>query len=517
MTRLPEDVQWTRVVAVSPAVEVARTVSEDRCTRVASLGRGWRPRLGDARSTFERHREELTELANEQVIAGFLAVVVSARGVVGSVWNKAGPRPRVATIGRHSCCDLTVPGDEEVSLRHLVLLVRGEEGQPARGRVFDLASTNAALEGEEGVKSVELGDLAAVFIPGHWVFFIRTREGGISLSAEASFIDTAVPVVAHAKHRGGVLDFGGEVAERLSGAQLAEGVLLGRYHRCLHDTFDSTLSVSRVHAVLVEDRGDTLIFDAGSTNGVVVNGDECRARILAAGDEVRLGRVTFEWRPAHIVVAARPLFPSGVEDVLRGLTESGLPVFADWLLSRGSRWGEWIAAELQRPEVRAPAFEEELGSLLLGPLGALRERRWAKGVLVSAKLVDEVKFNWAKALNWPLWAGLRDLDTDESTDGDWVRLNQAGALRSLRSTTVWSAAAVRCLGTTPSQLSALRVRGAAAMKALVTVLPSLDRLEKLELTGSLPSVLTAALAQQDVLPSLKFLLRDSRLRLRSQS
>ena len=478
----------TRVVSLPVPLEAA----EHHRTHVASLHSA-APRADDAATTFERHRDALGALLAKHARPGFLAVAVGSRGLLGSVWNQAGRRPRVATIGRHSSCDLTLPGDGEVSLRHLVLLVRAGEDGHARGRLFDLAATNPSLPGGGAMKSVDIGELAAIPVPGHWVFFIRTHEG--QLPSGPVFAASVAPV-ARLPRTGGRLDFADGVSERLSGQQLSDGVLLGRYERCLRGTsFEASRSMSRVHAVLVEDRGDTILFDAGSTNGVLVNGDECRARILAAADEVSLGGVTFEWQPAVTSLATRaaPLLPPGVDDRLRELTSH--PVFADWLLERGSRWGEWLAAELQGSKADAAALAEELEPRLLGPLGGLRERRWEKGVLVAAKLVEEVRLNWDKALEWPLWAGLRELDTDPSADDGWVRLHEAGVLGSLRATAVWSEAAVGRLDRHP-QLKVLKVGGEQAISALVGVLPSLVHLEKLVLVGDMPEALRVAVLER---------------------
>jgi len=281
-------------------------------------------------------------------------------------------------------------------------------------------------------------------------------------------------------------------------------VLLGRYERCLNAQFDASGSVSRVHAVLVEDHGDTLVLDAGSTNGVVVNGDLCRARLLVSGDEVSLGQVTFEWRPAPVALAvtARPLIPEGTEEWLAKSASGGpaLQVFADWLLDHGSRWGEWIAAALRKDHARATLLQEELEFLLLGPIAGLDERTWENGVLVSAKLVHEQRLNWSKALRWPLWAGVRDLSTDEGSANDWAQLRDAGVLRALRATTVWTMADVLRLG--EHALTELRVHGEPAVGALSQVLPSLKHLERVHLEGSVPLQLCDALGNPGLFPAL---------------
>jgi pSer/pThr/pTyr-binding forkhead associated (FHA) protein len=54
-------------------------------------------------------------------------------------------------------------------------------------------------------------------------------------------------------------------------------------------------SVSGVHARLVVDNGRLRIFDAGSANGVFVNGARVNDAWIAWGDHVLLGRAPLPW------------------------------------------------------------------------------------------------------------------------------------------------------------------------------------------------------------------------------
>lgn len=75
----------------------------------------------------------------------------------------------------------------------------------------------------------------------------------------------------------------------LTREQLESGVLLGRYDRCW-DLGNQPLDtqVSRVHALLILERGALRIFDLGSTNGVQVDDEVVRSATLMRHQRVEL-------------------------------------------------------------------------------------------------------------------------------------------------------------------------------------------------------------------------------------
>src|SRR5687768_12859957 len=70
---------------------------------------------------------------------------------IGQAWLKASlDKTRAAIIGRHSMCSLAMPQDyQEISLRHLCVLIRAIDHEQVRIRVFDL-NTPAGFRDEEG-------------------------------------------------------------------------------------------------------------------------------------------------------------------------------------------------------------------------------------------------------------------------------------------------------------------------------------------------------------------------------
>jgi pSer/pThr/pTyr-binding forkhead associated (FHA) protein len=67
-----------------------------------------------------------------------------------------------------------------------------------------------------------------------------------------------------------------------------EDVLIGRSRQC--DLRLANVSVSRAHARLRWDKGNYIVEDAGSHNGVYVNGKQIKERPLVTGDQIRLGK-----------------------------------------------------------------------------------------------------------------------------------------------------------------------------------------------------------------------------------
>ena len=88
----------------------------------------------------------------------------------------------------------------------------------------------------------------------------------------------------------------------LPDAVLDAGVLVGRAERC-EDRLRAVLteSVSRVHLLLLRERGDVHAFDLASTQGLYADGQRVRrVRLPARGGTLRLASrdpVLLEWHP----------------------------------------------------------------------------------------------------------------------------------------------------------------------------------------------------------------------------
>ncbi|MEW5738908.1 MAG: FHA domain-containing protein [Myxococcota bacterium] len=415
----------TQVHALVSKVERHRALEANPCTRVSRAPRRHLP-LGDPHVVFEFHRPVLANFVARHLGPGFLVAVADADGLAGVAWCKAGPRPRAVTIGRHTACDISLPGEDETALRQAVVVVRqSAEGRP-RAKIFDLARLREMAADNAGHA---VADRHLAPTGDHWLFVARTEQGRlVAGGAPNAFAEDSGPA------RAGELRFADGARVRLSMAQMCRGVLLGRYDCCVGYEHFKEEATSRIHALLVEDDGDPLLLDAGSTNGLVVNGERCTARVLRPGDWVRLGNQAFEWSRdgGAPETAEAPLFPEGVEEALAlARRPGGHAVFADWLLERGSAWGEWIVAESSGDAARAAELKEALEPRLLGPLALLQARRWDRGILVEATLAGDEPIHGERALRWPLWAGLRRLEVAEERQGDRDRLAQSGALRFL--------------------------------------------------------------------------------------
>jgi hypothetical protein len=92
-------------------------------------------------------------------------------------------------------------------------------------------------------------------------------------------------------HTGGYLDVGH--------AELADGILLGRYPRCNGAGFSDDPSLSRVHALLIQVDDRLLLVDTSSRNGSRLRGSADSRVIEIVGEtELELGthtRVRWRW------------------------------------------------------------------------------------------------------------------------------------------------------------------------------------------------------------------------------
>lgn len=499
---LPSRTLESRVITERVDLPRLRDGAQNLATTVTRLGPHRAAALKSAPSTFSRYGSELRSLLREYTRPGYAAVVVGDRGIFSSAWNQAGPKPRIATIGRHSSCDLMVPGESELSLRHLLLLVREGPSGVARARVFDLAATNGPADSPQMVHSVEVTEHSAIRVPGYWVFFFRTGPEVAELTSEVASVDSATPVVPATRGpSGSIRSETDEVV--LSASELATGVLLGRYERCLKVESFGSASVSRVHALLVNDDADTLIVDAGSTNGVLVNGELVRARVLVDHDDVQLGSARLQWRSASTQGGAPRLLPDGLGSMLvAAAAPEGQGVLADWLLERGSKWGEWILASFCQHE-RAGELEEALAFQLLGPLATLKGHRWKVGILREAALDASQPLTSERAHLSPLWAGLWKLGTTEATMPMWRRLLDERVLRSLRHFEAWSSDDVARAASRARDVMFLRLHTDDAISALRQhPLSKFSALKRLDLIGQVPDSIGQMLSDGAQAPGL---------------
>jgi hypothetical protein len=256
-------------------------------------------------------------------------------------------------VGRHGACDVVVGGDQELSLRHLIVLpARSAAGEatapparPAGGgpalRLVDLRAAIPMYLDDEVPQRALLAEGAFAIRLGRYVlggFPIGPGQGSPphdpprservdasrpvevaagegpyrSIPGRAKSVITMLPrpitmvdavVGARPEDPIGLLGAarGGErVRIAVGRPSLRAGVLVGRADKCTDEGLRPllTIRVSRVHVVVIEVDGKTMLYDCASTNGVFVEGRRVRSlELISDGPVVQLaGRDGIELR-----------------------------------------------------------------------------------------------------------------------------------------------------------------------------------------------------------------------------
>ncbi|MFO0726436.1 MAG: FHA domain-containing protein [Myxococcota bacterium] len=290
----------------------------------------------DARTLFERAWDAVrraVERAKGRV--GVTLLLVDDEGhTLGETWIAASlDVTRTAVVGRHPRCALSVPGSERaLPLRHLAVLVRAENHEDVAVRILDLhteqgfgdeagRSLQAArftgsaflavgslrllvlethkLEVSDGVEKAYASipgrvfreEEVGAFRPGPRLVRPRQHDGEMTqvlsqlgpLSATARLLQDDETARGHVTLGG----LGMAVTRPVGPEALRRGILIGRYSRCDVRTGADSPELSRVHAILLEERGEILLVDAGSSNGTWAEGREMSV--------VRLDRLGEAW------------------------------------------------------------------------------------------------------------------------------------------------------------------------------------------------------------------------------
>ncbi|MEM7674952.1 MAG: FHA domain-containing protein, partial [Myxococcota bacterium] len=252
-------------------------------------------------------------------------------------WCRASlDKTRAAVVGRHTACNLALSTEHrEVSLRHLIVLVRATSHSEVRIRVLDLhtargftdehgevlsavAADGPLFLGLDGVRLVALvtgesppaqATAAYASIPPRILF--EERKGTVGRvsprpaddgprfdSPEQTIIrSTDGPVAAaselcgHDEPAEGTLvirDARTTVRRAVGARALNRGVLVGRYDRCAVGL--DTRRLSRVHFLIVRDGDDIVGIDTASTNGSWIGEREVSLIRLKDGVSVELAQ-----------------------------------------------------------------------------------------------------------------------------------------------------------------------------------------------------------------------------------
>lgn len=286
------------------------------------------------------------------------AMLVAAVGEKGRVLDgRIIANRRSLVIGRHGQCGLRLP-DATVSLRHLVALVRAEDGQPVL-RLWDLNTDlhfttedqqpNAAVIAT-GPLYVAIGGYALWFVPASGLgaagWPARAEEAWKAVPPRV-FIDRRSPAKARQNGRQSVpdrpsepfpppsgpeleeertaitcvapplllgdddepevgwgelrLERGGQRLRRgVSAERLEQGILVGRYERCGLLMSAENSGVSRVHLLLVRIGTEVWAIHTASTNGLFRGEVPIEAEVLGDADTLTLAsEVTLGWKRAE--------------------------------------------------------------------------------------------------------------------------------------------------------------------------------------------------------------------------
>ncbi len=319
------------------AADVDRAAADNQGTRVSVSRR--LPSWTDHRALFNQHQRRMSQVLCEWPEPGEAVFALHPhRGIAGRLWLSATSELRAGTIGRHEAVDLHLPHDEELSLRHLLVLVR-KSATSTRVQVLDLA-TPSGFQAEQGglLRSVDAngtlilraasfslvlvptgapvpwdrdaGDPWSTLPPRVLVADERAEPNAPRRTLEHRVGETNVafrdgpsepgdaPLLAPDESVAGQLTLsisGTHETLVVGGRALDRGVILGRYARCAGDTAAFSDDVSRVHAVLVRVGGVVHLVDAGSTNGTWCGEREVKCEPATSGHQFQLGRMGLRW------------------------------------------------------------------------------------------------------------------------------------------------------------------------------------------------------------------------------
>lgn len=283
----------------------------------------------DARRFFIQHYAPIRQTLERHDKLG-LAVLVFDDGPtpVAAHWVEARlDRTTSMVFGRHSMCAVTAPPTApEVSLRHAVITVRAVSHHSLRARIFDLRTqhgfadeTGRDLRGVtiDGTGFFRFGDLTVLaLVTGEDPSCFATAEDAYEAIPPRVFVEaqTASPTdpkirlvhpspgqgedgctfvrsqLAVLAHEADLLGpdespmgelhvhthIGAHYVQAVGRNALCRGLLFGRYDRCDVGRRGATDKISRVHLLLVRDRGELIAIDTASSNGSFSNGREFR-------------------------------------------------------------------------------------------------------------------------------------------------------------------------------------------------------------------------------------------------
>ncbi len=284
----------TRYVKVSQLVEPHRNQGN---TRVGGAGL-LRPR--SLRAIFEESQQSMARsVLNEKRCGLYVFAAHRRAGQVAGLWLECTEQPRAGMVGRHDMVDLPLPLDEQLSLRHLLFVVRRVQGE-VRTTVVNLTTTGGLevspgeplrLIESNGFLAMSASNFAFFCVPTGgvlpWKPYAKSAWESLPHSAPSRVEAVERPSVGAPTLAVDLMGRDGPQRASFDTASLSRGVLIGRDTRCDLRAHDDTFS--RVHAVLVNIDGRPFIVDAGSTNGIQFEGEEVKIAHLDGRKSFALG------------------------------------------------------------------------------------------------------------------------------------------------------------------------------------------------------------------------------------
>lgn len=320
-------------------------------TNARTVMRPVRRAIGKGRELFERAYKQFAPACRAIEEPGIAVVAVDEMTgrAAGLVRLCARPgRPVAAIVGRHDQCDLYLTGNENLALRQMAVVLGPVESWSkgstrVQYRVLDLRTSDGMVDEEHRVLRGLRAEGPAVLRCGGYTIFILMLGDPTDWPAEASdawqmlpervYFDeldacaggslpqlrlprdpshTSVvyrtqgpretsPGMRAEGDLAGTLELIGQhrrVTLTVSHDALRDGILLGRYARCDGNEAIDDPSLSRVHALLIQDGNRLLCVDVASCNGTrMAGGEDARVVVIDRDVELELGRATrARWR-----------------------------------------------------------------------------------------------------------------------------------------------------------------------------------------------------------------------------
>src|SRR6059058_3128053 len=283
-------------------------------------------------AVFRKHFAALRSAHQAQPSEGVLIAAIDGNGVFDAHAHLRLPPSGIAhlIVGRHERCDVVLPRDQDVSLRHMLLrATRGPQGQ-LHLRAIDLRS-RCGLLSEDGTRCEAIASRGPLFlrIASYVVFLFPTGPSAKPWLHDADetwrgfaprnqeILPPPQPLKSRAAPSANALKLATITIQSSSpqagdltsthavwSDQLERGILVGRDDRCSHGGVEEG-NLSRVHLVLLSVDDEVWAIDTASTNGTrVYNGQPFRQLLMTGEAQLVLAdALALRWAP--VLHAAR--------------------------------------------------------------------------------------------------------------------------------------------------------------------------------------------------------------------